>query len=519
MRILLVEDNSNDAQLVCYALCPAMAPAIDISHAHSLGEALALLPNGSHNVAILDLHLGDSSGLETLHQIRAAAPALPIVVLTGLGDETVALQALQEGAQDYLVKGEYDARLLTRALRYAIERQRILTELEQAREQKLRLKDEFLSHVSHELRSPLTAIDLFLNNLLQGLAGPITHQQREHLEIALRNTHQLQSMIDDLLEVTRSETDKLTIEPCRLSLPGLLVEVQDSLRTSGEARGIQLSAALPAGLPAVFADPARVRQILVNLIENTFKFTPAGGSVHVRPDFTPQHPDVLRISVSDTGCGIAPEHLSHLFDRLYQVPQPGQGGRRGLGLGLYLCKELVSRMGGEISVESQPGRGSTFHFTLPVFSVEDLIAPLFHQLSRLPTAVTLVFIEIVPPDSSPAFGRPARQHRSVRELVARCTLPDLDVLLPSLSTHDARECLIAVAFAEPAGARVLAHRIEGQLARSDALASSGWHATVSCLPLEFPPRSHDRPALLRWLAERIDSQIQHLTYSGGFAHV
>jgi PAS domain S-box-containing protein len=241
--------------------------------------------------------------------------------------------------------------------------------LEHIRQDQLRFKDEFLSHVSHELRSPLTAIKQFTTIILGGLAGELNKEQREYQQIVLKNIRQLQSMIDDLLEVTRLETGKLTVEPERVSVMIAVTDTFNTLKGSARAKGVTLSHDIAPNLPSVHADPTRLRQILIILLDNAIKFTPEGGSVTVKAFVHQQDTRLLLLEVSDTGCGINPEITENIFERLYQVSERADSSRRGLGLGLYICKELVMRQGGTIWAKRRPQKGSTFSFTLPIFSL------------------------------------------------------------------------------------------------------------------------------------------------------
>lgn len=139
-------------------------------------------------------------------------------------------------------------------------------------------------------------------------------------------------------------------------------------------KGVTLSQSLPAQLPAAHADPTRLRQILIILLDNAMKATAAGGAVTIEAKLVPD-PRRLQLQVSDTGCGMSPDTIEKLFERLYQAPGAAETARNGLGLGLYICKKLVTLQGGEVWVESQPGRGSTFFFTLPVVTEVAALAP------------------------------------------------------------------------------------------------------------------------------------------------
>jgi PAS domain S-box-containing protein len=249
------------------------------------------------------------------------------------------------------------------------ERTKLENALEQLRQDQMRFKDEFLSHVSHELRSPLTAIKQFTTILLGGLAGALNKEQREYQQIVLKNIRQLQAMIDDLLEVTRLETGKLTVEPERVSVMIAVTDTFNTLKGSARAKGVTLSYDLAPNLPSVHADPTRLRQILIILLDNAIKFTPEGGSVTIKAIVLQQDTRLLLLEVSDTGVGIDPQITENIFERLYQVSERTEGSRKGLGLGLYICKELVMRQGGTIWAKRRPQNGSTFSFTLPVFSL------------------------------------------------------------------------------------------------------------------------------------------------------
>jgi signal transduction histidine kinase len=365
VRVLLVEDNPGDARLLEEIVADAGGGDITIRHVPALGEALTLLDLELFDVALLDLSLPDAHGLEVLEQVHGRAPALPIVVLSGLEDEELAVSAVHEGAQDYLVKRHLQGELLVRSLRYAIERAHVLARLEQAKAEQLRIKDELLSLVSHELRTPLAASYQFVTILLDGLAGPLAEQQRHYLEITLRNLLELRTMVDDLLESNRGQAG-IDVRPHAASVAELVDDAITTFSAAVDDKQLELRAAVEPGLPMVLADPGRVGQILGNLIGNAVKHTPPGGTLTVGA--RPMAGELVAISVTDTGEGIPPADLDRVFDRLYQVPGR-HASRRGLGLGLYICRELVLAHGGQIWAESTLGSGSTFTFTLPTVAV------------------------------------------------------------------------------------------------------------------------------------------------------
>ena len=247
---------------------------------------------------------------------------------------------------------------------------RKLAALEELRRQQLHLKDQFFTQVSHELRTPLAAIHQFVSILLDGLAGPIEGEQRQYLEIVSRNIEQLRSMISDLLESGRVEGGRAVLSRESVSIAELIGHARDTLSLSAENKGIRLSIDVGAAPLAVYADVSRVGQVLTNLIDNALKFTPAGGHVCVSARAGDTGDGSVRVSVADNGAGIPSEELPHVFEYLFQGANNAAQSRKGFGIGLHVCKELVERHGGRLWVESRPGEGATFSFTLPAVSAE-----------------------------------------------------------------------------------------------------------------------------------------------------
>jgi signal transduction histidine kinase len=382
LQVLVVEDNAGDARLIREMFSKERRDSFELTHLSRMSDAVIHLANGGVDVVLLDMGLPDEHGLDTVRRSLAAAPDVPVIVLTGLDDEELAAKAMKEGAQDYLIKGQIESRALPRALRHAIERHRLQTEADLIRTHQMQFKDEFLSHVSHELRSPLTAIYQFVTILLDKLAGELNPEQHEYLEIVLRNVKQLQAMIHDLLEVTRVQAGKLAIELQCTSVSDAIVYAVNTLEGAAAAKSITLSSEMECRLPPVCADPTRIRQILIILVDNAIKFTPANGAVKIHARRIEEDPNFLVLEVSDTGCGISPDMTERIFERLFQTPDPASAGRKGLGLGLYICKELVTRQGGQIWARSAPGQGTVFSVTLPVFSLASMIAPVFKTERR-----------------------------------------------------------------------------------------------------------------------------------------
>ena len=241
-------------------------------------------------------------------------------------------------------------------------------ELAQANEVLTRKNEEiqnFYHTLSHELKTPLTSAREFIAIVLDGLAGPINRTQAEYLGIARESCNQLRVCINDLLDVTRLETGKLSIDLKPASLAAVAQRVVTILRPAAAEKKLTLTCEIQPGLPDVPIDENRVMQIITNLLNNALKFTDEGGRIAVEVGVAPGRNPALQVAVRDSGCGIPADKLDKVFDRLYQVRSGDMGTGQGVGLGLYICRELVGLHGGEIRADSEAGRGSTFTFTIP----------------------------------------------------------------------------------------------------------------------------------------------------------
>ena len=225
----------------------------------------------------------------------------------------------------------------------------------------------FYHTLSHELKTPLTAACEFVSILMEGLAGPLNETQLEYLGIAKESCNQLRLHINDLLDVTRLETGKMSLDFQPRPVAPLVETVVKMLTPAAEGKGVSLSCDCQPDLPAVPFDKYRIQQVLTNLTTNAIKFTPAGGQIHISLSAFAADPECLQVTVRDTGCGISKDQLGLIFNRLHQAQRddPMAESRSGLGLGLYICKELVQLHGGRIWAESELGQGSTFTFTIP----------------------------------------------------------------------------------------------------------------------------------------------------------
>jgi signal transduction histidine kinase len=245
--------------------------------------------------------------------------------------------------------------------RSTTEAQRLAEEAARAHEL-TRLKSEFVTLVSHELRSPLTSITGYVELLLEGLGGASAEAQRESLGIVKRNADRLLQLIDDLLDMARIEAGKAELRRTRLDLASLIQEVAKALRPQIEAKGQQLTLDLAEALPGVSGDADRVTQILTNLLSNAHKYTPPAGSITITARGEEGR---VRVNVQDTGIGLSSDDQAQLFTKFFRAQHRTTAGVGGTGLGLAITRALVELHGGEITVTSTLGQGTTFGFTLP----------------------------------------------------------------------------------------------------------------------------------------------------------
>lgn len=235
-----------------------------------------------------------------------------------------------------------------------------------------RMKANFLSMITHELRSPLNSINGYLDLALTGIAGELNEQQHEFVQRARAGSEHLYALVEDLLLVSRADAGQMHLNRELFNIQEIVANAVEELELTATDNQITINVDIASNFPPIYADAVRIRQVLRNLISNSLRFTPPGGNVIVSAHITQEatstsseeHERLIEIQVHDTGYGIAPEHQQHIFERFYQVP-PGNNGRsNGQGLGLAIVKMIVELHGGRITVDSAPGKGSTFSFTL-----------------------------------------------------------------------------------------------------------------------------------------------------------
>ena len=405
-------------------------PTVDVYDGRILPRESLFLPlvYFDHVVGVLALGATEAFTARARNALAAIAPSLAVALANASANERVAEQSRRLAEQNELLEEQR-----SRIARTAAELQRASA-----------LKDRFLASVSHELRTPMTVILGFTGALLRGGQGELTRQQKESLERVQRNAKMLLGLINDVLDISKIEAGKMEVTRRSIDVGALLAQVQSDFSQVAARKGLKLTTEAAPGLDAITSDPARLTQILGNLVGNALKFTDQG-SILVRAE--PRSEDRWALIIADTGIGIPEEEQTSIFEEFRQGETEAHHGRGGTGLGLSIARKLAHALGGGISLESERGKGSRFTVLLPrslpaeTPSPEPLEVPAVPSRSDGPKSVLLVddeegVRELLAFELAP-FGLKILQAADGRRAleIARSEKPDailLDVLMPNL---------------------------------------------------------------------------------------
>jgi signal transduction histidine kinase len=378
IKTLLIENNRSDADMVRHALVGVSLKepkwVFDVKWVETLSDGLKSVALGGIDVVITDLGLSDSHGLETVRGLMSRAPYLPIVVMTGsLAEDRGAMDALQLGAQDYLIKGQIDPLLLASTLRYAMERKRLEVDLRHSRDALARSNQELqqLTHsVSHDLQEPIRSVSVFIRLLATRCQGKLDREADECIAFALEGLDRVSHLVSDLLHYSQIGGDQKPFQSidCELLLKRVLISLQSQIEESH-------AVITHDPLPTVMGEDLLLVPLFQNLIGNAIKFAKAGEAPHLHLSAIQMENDTAWcFSVKDNGIGIDALHFDKIFIIFQRLHL--KDAYPGTGVGLAICKKVVEKHGGRIWVTSVPGAGSTFCFTIPIPHVASAISVL-----------------------------------------------------------------------------------------------------------------------------------------------
>jgi signal transduction histidine kinase len=374
--VLVVDDN---ADMRAY-LARLLTGEYRVLTATNGNDALIQVQQHGPALVVADIMMPIMTGHDLLQEMRKeeALRTIPVILLTARAGTEARVESLEAGADDYVSKPFHEEELLARIknqLRIhrqerelearAKELENLYAKLEGANAELRDLnvrKSEFVSIVSHDLRTPLSAIAGFVENLLSELGGPLSAKQRHYLERIQVNIGRLVRMINDLLDLATIEAGTIEFRPTPVLIRSLVESLVENLQAVAREKGVDLRVEAASEDWLVQADPDKLTQVLTNLVHNACKFTPTGGEVRIALSMATD--GCVRLCVSDTGCGISPSDLGHVFEKFYSG-RSSSTGRRGTGLGLAIAKHFVELHHGRIWVESQEQQGSQFYFTVP----------------------------------------------------------------------------------------------------------------------------------------------------------
>ena len=454
-NVLLIDDDPEDAHVAEIALRLDHESKYRVRSVTTLRAAAEAMEEAEFDVAVLDLGLPGLHGIEALERFRIINDTIPVVVLSGLEDEEIAIRTLEYHAQDYLSKASMNTRCLSRAIRYSIQRQHGLCQvqslLEETREKEEELNrknrrleemyntaHKFVDNVSHEFRTPLTVIKEYISLVQDGTLGEVNEEQKQFLRIAEDRANDLNTMVDDMLDVSRLGAGLMNAFRESHEVTSIIHEVYDPLSRKAEVKELQLQVEVEDNLPAVYCDSEKVARVLINLAINAMKFTQSGGIVKLTA--RRQAADVV-FSVTDNGVGIPEEKISEIFDRFQQVDSRSYASTKGFGLGLSIAMELVDLNFGKLSVESKVGEGSTFSFTVPCLDFAEITNRFIQHLDDRHID-TLSVVSAVTPTAASAAEVDAFLRHAVRgsDIVFRVADGNWRILVPD-SLLETKHCI------------------------------------------------------------------------------
>ena len=313
------------------------------------------------DLVLIDLKMPGMGGMELLEKIGQIDPDIISVVITGYATIESAVEAMKLNAYDFLSK-PFTPDQLRIVIGRGMERRRLAAESARLRQEKEMMRENFITLVSHQLRSPLTSVKLYFSVIREGFAGDVTDKQKEIIRKAGDYIDSLLKLINDWLDMSRVEAGRIRDKSEPVSLAAVLTEAAEVLKPQAQAKKVALQLNLAGNLPQFIGDPNCLKEAFLNLISNAIIYNRDGGTVIVTAK---EQDDDLVVEVSDTGIGISKENLHFIFDEFFRVKNKETQHISGTGLGLPIAKKIIEAHNGCVKVDSELGVGTTFSIILP----------------------------------------------------------------------------------------------------------------------------------------------------------
>lgn len=353
--VLIVDDEK-----IIRELCAHSLKGYRVLQAGTCEEAVRLYEREHVDLVLSDILMPGSSGIDLLRQIKALDPNATVIMMTGFADRETLLKALKEDADDFINKPLNLLQLKT-SIEKALGRKALKKELADIKHSD-ELKNTFLSLVSHKLRTPITGISLFLQNLKKGVFDPDGAVFEQNVALASEEAVYLGQLVSDLLAFSQVMVSGTEVRRVPCDINEIVAETLLKCREVHCSFGVEVDVT-SCDLPSVSLDASKIRFALLQVIDNAFKFSGEHGHVSIRIGC---HGDSLFIVVSDSGIGIPETEIPKVFEKFYQVDPDKTGQIRGFGLGLFYARDFIRQHGGSISLASEPGLGTTATITLPL---------------------------------------------------------------------------------------------------------------------------------------------------------
>ncbi len=437
-KVLIVDDDENSRLALIDALAGEQFTIFEAADGEA---ALSVIAQQAPDVILLDIMMPGMDGVQLCHTIKQTEHIcdIPVIMVTAMGDEQDVLRGLKVGATDYISKpfsGQVVRARVRAALRSKLAHDEVAQLASQVSTKNRKLAqfagtaERFIDDVSHDFRSPLTVIQEFALIVADGLDGPVTEKQVEHLRVITSAVEDLSRMVDDLLDSSKLRTGSLRVDRRPHCVEEILNSVRPIISSKARRKGVRLQESIELDLGKVFADKGRAGRAILNLAVNAIKFSPKGGQVTLWAKL--HESGDVQIGVTDHGRGMSSEELEVVFGRFAQTGDQ-TGSANGLGLGLCIVRELVALNLGELQVVSEPGQGSTFSFTLPTNEPAVILGRYFDQLAEASGPLDRLAVLRVSPED------PKLDYEDLHTFVTGACYP-MDLVLDS----DDAGCLLAI---------------------------------------------------------------------------